>query len=79
MYSIRGKVFVISGSSRGIGKSIALEAARRGARGIIVNYVEGEAEARETANLIERIGSKAVIVKGDVGLWSDAQRIARTA
>ena len=79
MYSIRGKVFVISGSSRGIGKSIALEAARRGARGIIVNYVEGEAEARETANLIERMGSKAVIVKGDVGLWGDAQRIARTA
>lgn len=41
MYSVVGKVFIVSGSSRGISRAIAVEAARRGAAGVVVNYVRG--------------------------------------
>ncbi|MET1127694.1 MAG: SDR family oxidoreductase [Thermoproteota archaeon] len=79
MYSVRGKVFIVSGSSRGIGRSIAVEAARRGALGVVVNYVRGEGEALETARMVEEAGARALVVRADVGVWEEARRLVKEA
>ncbi len=79
MYRIQGRVFIVSGSSRGIGRAIAVEAARRGAAGVVVNYVRGESDALETAKLVKEAGSEAIVVKADVGVWSDAKRLVAEA
>ncbi len=78
-WSLRGRVVLVTGSSRGIGRAIAAEAARRGALGVVVNYVSSEAEARETARLVEELGSEALVVRADVSVYEEAARLVRAA
>ncbi|AGT30880.1 enoyl-ACP reductase [Geobacillus genomosp. 3] len=61
-----GKVAVVTGSSRGIGKAIALRLAQEG-YDIVVNYARSKTAAEETARAIEALGRKALIVKANVG------------
>jgi 3-oxoacyl-[acyl-carrier protein] reductase len=67
---LAGKVALVTGSAVGVGRETALECARRGAS-VVVNYSRSEAEARETAGEVERLGAKALLVRGDVS--SDAE------
>ena len=60
------KVAVITGSERGIGRSIALHFAQHGAD-IVVNFFRSRGPAEDTAAEIEKLGRKAVVVKADVG------------
>ena len=60
------KVAVITGSGRGIGRSIALHFAQHGAD-IVVNFFRNRAPAEDTAAEIEKLGRKAIVVKADVG------------
>jgi enoyl-[acyl-carrier protein] reductase III len=60
-----GKVALVTGSSRGIGRAIATRLARDGAD-IIVNYREREAEARATANAVESTGARATLVRANM-------------
>ena len=60
------KVAVITGSGRGIGRSIALHFAQHGAD-IVVNFFRSRGPAEDTAAEIEKLGRKAVVVKADVG------------
>lgn len=64
MSTLEGKVALVSGSGRGIGKAIALRLARAGAH-VVVNDLD-EAFARETAAEIEALGVRAVMCCGDV-------------
>lgn len=61
-----GKVAVVTGSSRGIGKAIALRLAQEG-YDIVVNYARSKTAAEETAREIEALGRKALVVKANVG------------
>ncbi|HLD56709.1 MAG TPA: 3-oxoacyl-ACP reductase family protein [archaeon] len=65
MRKLDGKVAIVTGSSRGIGKFIALEFAREGAD-VVVNYNKSEKEAREVAKQIEKLGQEALLVKADI-------------
>ncbi|MCB0160927.1 MAG: SDR family oxidoreductase, partial [Caldilineaceae bacterium] len=76
--TLEGKCAVITGSSRGIGRGIALALAARGCN-IAVNYVRKRAEAEETAAAIEATGAKAVVVKANVGKEDDVRRLVDTA
>jgi enoyl-[acyl-carrier protein] reductase III len=60
------KVALITGSSRGIGKAIALRLAEQG-YDIVVNYARSKSAAEQTAKEIEALGRKAIVVKANVG------------
>ncbi|MFZ1889581.1 MAG: 3-oxoacyl-[acyl-carrier-protein] reductase [Candidatus Binataceae bacterium] len=61
-----GKGIIVTGATRGIGREIALECARRGAR-IAFNYVKSEAQAAEVKAEIDALGGRALAFKCDVG------------
>ena len=66
MKDLEGKGIIVTGATRGIGRAIALECARRGAN-IAFNFVKSEAQAEELKAEIEKLGVKALAFKCDVG------------
>jgi 3-oxoacyl-[acyl-carrier protein] reductase len=69
-----GRVSLITGSSRGIGKAIASQFANQGIR-VAVNYISNRAAADVVVKLVEDAGSSAVAVQGDVTKRTDVERI----
>jgi len=65
-HELRGAVAVVTGSSSGIGRAIAIELARHGAD-IAINYRTDRAGAEETAHLVDKAGGRAEIIQADVG------------
>jgi 3-oxoacyl-[acyl-carrier protein] reductase len=63
---LEGKVALVTGGSRGIGRAIAISLAEAGAN-VVVNYAGNEAAAAEVAAHIESLGRKALIIKANVG------------
>ncbi|MHB0858510.1 MAG: 3-oxoacyl-[acyl-carrier-protein] reductase [Anaerolineae bacterium] len=73
MRGLTGRVAVVTGASRGIGRAIALELARQGCS-VVVNYHAKADAAAETVALIEAEGGQACAVQGDVSVAEEAQR-----
>ena len=61
----KGKVALITGASRGIGRAIAIELAKNGAN-IAINYNSNLKAAKETQKLVSKTGVKSEIIKADV-------------
>ncbi len=76
--SLENKVAVVTGASRGIGRAIALELARRGAR-IVVNYNRSAEAAAEVVAAIEAAGGQAIAVQADVGDFKQAAGLIQAA
>jgi 3-oxoacyl-[acyl-carrier protein] reductase len=74
MAALSGKVAIVTGSSRGIGRAIAERLAREGAR-VVINYTRGADAARDLASAIERAGGRATVVQADVGRREDVERL----
>lgn len=64
--ALEGKVALVTGASRGIGRAIAIALGARACR-VVVNYTAREDAARETAAAVEAAGGQAVVLKFDVG------------
>lgn len=77
MGQLDGRVAIVTGSGRGIGREIALRLARDGAR-VVVNDLDA-APADETIALIRAAGGEAVACNGDVAAPDFGERIVRTA
>ncbi len=60
-----GKVALVTGGSRGIGRAIAVALAREGAK-LAINFAGNEKAAEETKALVEQAGSEAILLKADV-------------
>lgn len=72
--SLSNQVALITGSSRGIGKAIALLFAREGAK-VVVNCKDNIEEAQKVVNAIEKSGGQAIYVKADVSQEDDVIRM----
>lgn len=73
-----GKVALVTGSGRGIGRGIALELGERGAS-VVVNYNNNSKGAEELVAEIEAAGSKAFAIKADVTKVKEVQRLFQEA
>jgi len=78
MGKLEGKAAVVTGGGRGIGRAICLAFAKEGAN-VIVNYATRDQPALEVVDLIQKMGRKAVAVKGNVAVKADAERIIQAA
>lgn len=74
---LNGKVALITGASRGIGRSIAEVFAREGAK-VAINYVKSEKEALAVAEAIKKQGWQAICVKADVSKSDEVKRMVET-
>lgn len=74
MFNITGKVALVTGGSRGIGKAIAIRLAEHG-MDIVVNYVRHKQDAMAVAEEIEQRGQRCLLVKANVGKESDVQEM----
>lgn len=72
-----GKVAVVTGSSRGIGRAIAIKLAKEGAS-VVVNSRKKES-AQKVADEIKRLGRKAIAVEGDVSNPKTAKKLVGAA
>jgi len=68
--SLKGKVALVTGAGRGIGREMALELGRRGAK-VVVNYANSDKAALEVVDEIKRGGSEAIAVKANVSVVKD--------
>ncbi len=72
--NLQDKVILVTGSSRGIGRAMAVRCAYEGAA-VVVNYHENRQAAEEVCGLLESHHSKYLLVKADVTKESDVVRL----
>ncbi|MES2987348.1 MAG: SDR family NAD(P)-dependent oxidoreductase [Pseudomonadota bacterium] len=83
---LRDKVIIVTGGGRGVGRGIALEAARQGAK-VIVNDLgvdshgesEGKGPAADVVAEIKAMGGEAAASEDSVATWESAQKIVQAA
>jgi 3-oxoacyl-[acyl-carrier protein] reductase len=76
--SLSGQLAVVTGGSRGLGRGIALELGKRGAK-VVVNYNTSAAAAHEVVQRIKDAGSDALAVQSDVSQYDSAQSLIKAA
>jgi len=78
MGRLDGKVAVVTGASRGIGRAVAIKLAGLGAR-VVVNYLSNKTAAEDVLRVIQEMGGEAVAIQANVGVFEDAQRLIQSA
>ncbi|MCF8084045.1 MAG: 3-oxoacyl-ACP reductase FabG [Deltaproteobacteria bacterium] len=71
---LKDKVALVTGSSRGVGRAVALGFAKEGAK-VVVNYTSNEKAADEVVDAIQSMGSEAVAVRADVAKKTEAEAL----
>ena len=78
MSQFDGKVAVVTGGARDIGRSISVKLAKEGAK-VVVNYYNSEAGAKETIAEIKSFGGEAIAVKADVSNLEEIKNLKAKA
>jgi len=73
-----GKVALVTGSGRGIGRGVAIELGARGAS-VVVNYAKSAGAAEEVVDVIKKSGSKAIAVQADVSKVEEITQLFEAA
>ncbi len=76
---LKDKIAIVTGSSRGIGRAIALAFAGEGAAGVAVNYTSNEKAAQEAVEAIKEVGSRAIALKADVSKKEEAESLVEAS
>ena len=74
MKSLEGKVAIVTGGTRDIGRSCSVKLAEEGAK-VVVNYHSNKAAGEETVSTIEKAGGTAILVKGDMTKKADVDNL----
>ena len=74
---LKGKVALVTGSSSGIGKGIAISMAREGAK-IIIDHYMSKKDAEEVVGIIKEIGSPAIAIDADVSVRKKVEKLINT-
>jgi 3-oxoacyl-[acyl-carrier protein] reductase len=75
---LTGKVVIVTGAERGIGRALAVGFAWAGAR-LVINYLHSKSDANETVRLVREARSEAIAVKGDIAAAVACQRLVTAA
>lgn len=75
---LKGRVALVTGASRGIGRACAIKLASLGAK-VIVNYNKSASAADEVVAEIKRNGGEAIAAQGDVSQFAAAQNVVKAA
>ncbi len=78
MADLTGKVALVTGASRGIGRACAIKLASLGAK-VVVNYNKSASAAEEVVAEIKKNGGEATAVQGDVSQFAAAQSVVKAA
>jgi 3-oxoacyl-[acyl-carrier protein] reductase len=73
---LKGKVAIVTGGSRDIGREVSLQLAKAGAK-VVINYLNSENDAQETKSMIEKAQGECLLVHGDMTKWEDAQNLVK--
>ena len=74
---LQGKIALVTGGSRGIGRAICIELAQRGAN-VAINFAGNEAAAQETAAACTALGVQAMTIRADVAKEDETQAMVKT-
>lgn len=74
--TLEGKIALVTGASRGIGRAVALELAERGAA-VVVNFLNASQAAEEVVTSIQAGGGKAALFQADVSNFEQAQSLVK--
>ena len=78
MGKLIGKIAIVTGASRGIGRGIAMELAKEGAS-IVVNYSKDSEGARQTVEEIKSIGGYSIEYKCDISSYEESEKLVQYA
>ena len=71
---LEGKIAVVTGGARDLGRAISLKLASEGAK-VVINYFDNPEDAQETLKMVQELGSEGIIVQGDMTKEADAKRL----
>ena len=71
---LKGKVAVVTGGARDLGRAISIKLASEGAK-VVINYFDNPADAEETLKQVQALGSEGIIVQGDMTNAGDVKRL----
>lgn len=74
--ALTNRVAIVTGASRGIGKAIAIELAKRGAK-VVINYNHNDQAAREVLAQIQQMGGDGILHQADVSHFDQAQQLIK--
>lgn len=77
LYSLEGKVAVVTGSKRGIGRAIALAFAEAGANVVVSSRVAEDAQLQMVYNEIKNLGRQALAIQSDITRETDVQNMVQ--
>lgn len=72
--NLKGKVAIVTGGARDIGKAVSMALAKEGAK-VVINYYSTNGQAQETLNAIKAEGGQAIGVQGDMTKSADVARL----
>lgn len=78
MDKLKGKVALITGASKGIGRALAIEFASEGAS-VIINYSNDDKGAEETLERVKKVNGYGIIIKGDISSFENCKIIVAKA
>ena len=74
MYSLKGKIAIVTGGARDIGQQVSIKLAEAGAS-VCINYNSNKAQADETIKMIADAGGTAIAIQGDMTKAADVKKV----